>query len=162
MRPTLNAKSRSFGFEGQKLDKLRRVDFALFVSVWWPRASYETCVTIVYLCIWLFVWDDEIDLEENVTGTDFGAAQTFRRQTLEVVEYNLGFGDQAKKEPISPNAIIGGFREVGRRLRSSYNESWYPLVSMSRKSASALTGLQLLIWVMQDKSGDCLMNYHFT
>lgn len=113
----------SLGFTGRKLEKFRHADLALFTSTWWPKASFEASITIVYWIIWLFVWDDEIDLEENVVGNDFSAAQIFRHQTFKFIEYSLGFGDRSKGEPESPNIIISSFRELGARLREQYNES---------------------------------------
>lgn len=119
--PLLNFSS--LGFTGRKLEKFQLADLALFVSTWWPHADFESCITIVYWIIWLFVWDDEIDLEENEVGHDFSAAQVFRHQTLKFIEYSLGFGDRSKVAPTSPSIIISSFQELGDRLRASYNES---------------------------------------
>jgi len=79
-------------------------------------------VTIVYWIIWLFVWDDEIDLEENVVGNDFSAAQIFRQDTYKFIEYSLGFGNFPGEAPKPPNIIISSFAELGERLRAQYNE----------------------------------------
>lgn len=55
----------SLGVTGPTLQKFLRLDAALFVSCWWPNAS---CIAILYWIIWLSVWDDEIDLDENLVG----------------------------------------------------------------------------------------------
>lgn len=68
------------------------------------------------------MWDDEIDLEDNLVGSDFSAAQTFREDTYKFIEYSLGFGNFPGAPPKAPNIIIASFAELGARLRDQYNE----------------------------------------
>ena len=117
----LNNRAHSLGFRGAKLDKFKEADLALFVSCWWPKAELEACRTIALWIIWLFIWDDEIDLEENTVGSNFAAAQEFRYETYNFIEYCLGFG-KSELPPSPPNTIIKSFEELGEHLRKCYDE----------------------------------------
>jgi hypothetical protein len=111
----------SLGFTGAKLAKFKGADLAMFVSCWWPKAELEACRTIALWIIWLFIWDDEVDLEENTVGSNFAAAQEFRYETYNFIEYCLGFR-KSESPPEPPNAIIKSFEELGEHLRKYYDE----------------------------------------
>lgn len=71
---------------------MKKADFALIAASVWPRAAWDEYVTLTYLCIWLFVWDDEIDMPAAPLSSDFRAAQSFRNETVSFVKSSLGFG----------------------------------------------------------------------
>jgi hypothetical protein len=71
--------------------------------------------------IWLFIWDDEIDLEENEVGSNFAVAQAFRRESFLFIEHCLGFG-KSKNPPTPQNPVIYSFEDIGKGLREYYNE----------------------------------------
>ena len=69
----------------------------------------------------LFIWDGEIGLEENEVGVNLAAAQAFRHGRLAFIEYSLGLKSD-NCQPVSQNAIIYRFEEVGEGLREYCNE----------------------------------------
>jgi len=67
--------------------------------------------------VWLFTWDDEIDLNDSTMWNEFGAAQIYRDQTLAYVRYALGI-DEACPEVY--NRIILNFESIGAALKEAY------------------------------------------
>ena len=74
---------------------------------------------MTFLSIWLFLWDDEIDEATGSLNMDFEAAQVFRQETIDFIEYTLDLGTQ-EVPPIPPNAIINSFRPVSDALCVAY------------------------------------------
>lgn len=72
---------------------------------------------MTYLAVWLFTWDDEIDLNDGTMWDEFGAAQVYRDQTLAYVRYSLGI-DEGSPEVDSP--IILNFAPIGAALKKAY------------------------------------------
>ncbi len=105
----------------KKLDKLKQADFALFAACWWPRAAWDEYVIVTYLSIWLFVWDDEIDMAVGNLSYNYQDAQAFRSATLRFVSHTLGFGDSDTLPP-SPNPVINSFKVVADALLQAYTE----------------------------------------
>ena len=103
----------------KKLAKLKEVDFALFAACWWPRAAWDEYLIVTYFSIWLFVWDDEIDMALGSLSFDYQAAQNYRLATLRFVSHALGF-DTSKTVPVAPNPIINSFKVVGDALCKAY------------------------------------------
>lgn len=98
---------------------MKRSDFALFAASWWPQAEFAELKAMLYMSIWLFTWDDEIDEPGGSCTDDFAAAQAYRKNTIEWVAHCLGLwkGDGT---PVPQNRIIESFREVGEALRDVY------------------------------------------
>ncbi|KAG4429544.1 hypothetical protein IFR05_014981 [Cadophora sp. M221] len=111
----------SFNLSKHKVARCRNTDIAFMVSCYWPQASWEAAVVIMYFITWLFIWDDEIDLGENEVGINLAAAQAFRLESLAFIEYSLGLKPEICR-PVSQNSIINRFEEVGQGLREYYNE----------------------------------------
>jgi hypothetical protein len=70
-----------------------------------------------YFAVWLFTWDDEIDLNDSTMWKEFGAAQVYRDQTLAYVRYTLGID---KDRPEVSNRIILNFAPIGAALMKAY------------------------------------------
>jgi len=104
-----------------KLAKLKQADFALFAALWWPRAAWDEYLTVTYLTIWLFVWDDEIDMAVGDLSFNFQAAQDFRSDTVRFVTHTLGFGE-ADSVPEPPNPIINSFKPIADALCAAYSK----------------------------------------
>ncbi|KAI8290719.1 Presilphiperfolan-8-beta-ol synthase [Colletotrichum sp. SAR11_57] len=68
----------------QKQRLLTKIDSGLFSSTWWPGATLADGDILSCLALWLFIWDDEVDAEVGDLSSDFQAAQTFRRETIEL------------------------------------------------------------------------------
>ena len=69
--------------------------------------------------IWLFIWDDEIDEPPGSMNTKFDAAQAFRRDTLDFIEYTLDLS-APDVPPVPPNPIIKGFQPISDALCVAY------------------------------------------
>ncbi|KAJ4359463.1 uncharacterized protein N0V89_000017 [Didymosphaeria variabile] len=103
---------------GKVLSALQRSDFGLFGATWWPQADLPRLKIVTYLAVWLFTWDDEIDLNDGTLWTEFSAAQTYREQTLSYVRYTLGID---ASPPLVTNRIILNFAPIGAACRKHYS-----------------------------------------
>ncbi|KAF2655196.1 terpenoid synthase [Lophiostoma macrostomum CBS 122681] len=103
---------------GKALDAFLDSDFGLFGATWWPCASFEQLRIVTYLAVWLFTWDDEIDISEGAMWNDFDEAQRYRDQTLAYVRFALGLDavDQVVHHP-----IILNFKPIGEAIRHRYD-----------------------------------------
>jgi hypothetical protein len=70
-----------------------------------------------YMAVWLFTWDDEIDLNDSTMWKEFGAAQVYRDQTLAYVRYTLGMD---KDCPEVYHRVIFNFAPIGAALKKHY------------------------------------------
>ena len=103
----------------RKLSGLKASDFAFFAATWWPHARYEELRVMLYLTIWLFTWDDEIDEPTGSYSEDLEGAERYRTQTIDFVLHCLGFGDSAAPAEAT-NRIVASFREIGEPLANAY------------------------------------------
>ncbi|KAF2815340.1 terpenoid synthase [Mytilinidion resinicola] len=103
---------------GKILTALQASDFGLFGATWWPCAPFPQLRIVTYLVVWLFIWDDEIDLSDGTLWNAFGAAQLYRDQTLAYVRYTLGI--DAARPPVT-NRIILMFAPIGAAVRERYS-----------------------------------------
>ena len=103
---------------GQILQALKGSDFGLFGATWWPDAQFDKLRIVTYLAVWLFTWDDEIDLNDGTMWDEFGAAQIYREQTLAYVRYTLGI-DPFLSSQVT-NRIILNFAPIGAALKAAY------------------------------------------
>jgi hypothetical protein len=101
------------------LKALQRSDFGLFGATWWPCANFDELRICTYLAVWLFTWDDEIDLNDGTMWDEFGAAQIYRDQTLAYVRYALDI-DSNKSCPEVTNRIILNFEPIGTAAKNAY------------------------------------------
>ncbi|KAF2008694.1 terpenoid synthase [Aaosphaeria arxii CBS 175.79] len=102
---------------GNMLAGLQASDFGLFGATWWPCAPFERLRIVTYLAVWLFTWDDEIDLSDGTMWNEFGAAQSYREQTIAYVRYSLGIDVD---KPSIENRIILNFDPIGAAVRGRY------------------------------------------
>ncbi|KAJ2990753.1 hypothetical protein NUW58_g2797 [Xylaria curta] len=106
--------------------QMEELDLGLFAALWWPEASLERLSILACFVLWLFIWDDEIDQPTGAYSDNFGAAQTFRDQTLQFVEDCMGLGAVSSHENYQgcpQNCYDQTFKMVGLALRASYNGS---------------------------------------
>lgn len=87
-------------------EQMRKVDLALFASLWWPTATLRRLEAVVYYSLWLFLWDDEIDGAglEGDRGKHANE-ELLGKQALEYVKFHLGVVDEmrgSEKEPVAP------------------------------------------------------------
>ncbi|MCJ1417265.1 hypothetical protein MMC32_003607 [Xylographa parallela] len=102
-----------------KLRKLKAGDYGLFGATWFPLASLEKLRIATYLCIWLFIWDDEIDSDVGSLAANFALAQEFRSETLRYIKNRLGLDTSADFLKTS-DPVIKSFDIIGNALRESY------------------------------------------
>ena len=78
--------------------------------------------------IWVFVWDDEVETNANVSNlsSDFDAAQEFCEQTVAFVRHCLGF--RTCEKVLVPNLIISIFEPIGEALCEAYNDGMSKLL----------------------------------
>lgn len=119
MIPMVNRKLESSLSDGKRIAEIKMADFALFAASNWPRAAWDEYLTLTYLGILLFVWDDEIDIPVRPLASDFQASQSFRNESLGFVKSSLGFGEKGVL-PQTRNPIISSFSAISGPLRKSY------------------------------------------
>ncbi|KAF4876890.1 Presilphiperfolan-8-beta-ol synthase [Colletotrichum siamense] len=105
----------------QKQRLLTKIDSGLFSSTWWPGATLADGDILSCLALWLFIWDDEVDAEVGDLSSDFQAAQTFRRETIEYVRHCLGLDEVGcvTREP-PESKIIAFFKVIGDASCQAY------------------------------------------
>ncbi|KAF2501934.1 terpenoid synthase, partial [Lophium mytilinum] len=103
---------------GKVLTALQASDFGFFGATWWPCAPFPQLRIVTYLVVWLFIWDDEIDLSDGTMWNAFSAAQLYRDQTLSYVRYTLGID---ATRPLVTNHIILMFAPIGEAVRERYS-----------------------------------------
>jgi hypothetical protein len=72
--------------------------------------------------LWIFTWDDEIDMSTSDLFSDLDRANKFREETYHFVRYTLGMGDSetsqwnfAENKP--KGLLIRSFDVIGAGLR---------------------------------------------
>ncbi|CAI6339886.1 unnamed protein product [Periconia digitata] len=105
---------------GNPTKPLQESDFGLFGATFWPAAQYYKLRTLTYFGIWLFIWDDQIDVNDGAMWNETAAAQTHREQTLAYVRYALGLDDDDAARPPISNPLILNFERVGAALKEAY------------------------------------------
>jgi hypothetical protein len=69
--------------------------------------------------VWLFTWDDEIDINDGAMWDKYAAAEVFRDQTLAYVRHCLGI-DSEENCPEVNNHIILNFAPIGAAIKEQY------------------------------------------
>jgi hypothetical protein len=106
----------------RKLAALQTSDFALFAATWWPNAGYDELKALLFLSIWLFIWDDEIDEPSGTYAGDLASAEHYRTQTIDFVRQCLGLRNPDTRTPVEPaNKVIASFRDFGEQLAKAYS-----------------------------------------
>lgn len=67
--------------------------------------------------------DLEIDAEVGDLSSDFQAAQTFRRETINYIRYCLKLSEDDTTKAVPPNQIIGFFKVIGDAACETYDLS---------------------------------------
>ncbi|CAG9982932.1 unnamed protein product [Clonostachys byssicola] len=66
---------------------------------WYPFAEWNKLRAVALFCVWLFVWDDEIDMSEGQFHGDFEKAQANFQSTLEFTRWALGLDSSESQQP---------------------------------------------------------------
>ncbi|KAH4766051.1 hypothetical protein HBH62_253980, partial [Parastagonospora nodorum] len=97
-------------------------DFAFFAATWWPKAGYEELKVLLFLAIWLFIWDDEVDEPAGAYSGDLASAEQYRTQTIDFVLECLGLRSSSRGALVEPaNKIITSFRDIGEQLAKDFS-----------------------------------------
>jgi hypothetical protein len=82
-------------------------------------------VVLLYLSIWLFNWDDEVDDPGGEFAEDLDSAERYRAQTAEFVKQCLGLGARSSMMQVEApkNKIVASFKEFGEPLEKAYSLS---------------------------------------
>jgi hypothetical protein len=105
----------------RKLDALRSSDFAFFAATWWPKADYAELKVLLFLAIWLFTWDDEIDEPTGAYSRDLESAEHYRTQTVNRIYQCLGLHAPSGAEDTPTNKIVASFSDIGEQLVKAYS-----------------------------------------
>ncbi|QSZ31558.1 hypothetical protein DSL72_001125 [Monilinia vaccinii-corymbosi] len=122
IRQDIEQRLESLFPDDPRLEKLKAADFSMFGSCWWPKASVERLRIVIYLSIWLFVWDDELDWENAPLANDFSRGQTFRSETIAYLRHYLSLGKLGSSDEPSNN-IITSFKVIGDAICKEYTET---------------------------------------
>jgi hypothetical protein len=96
-------------------------DFAFFAATWWPKAGYKELRVLLFLAIWLFTWDDEVDEPSGAYSGSLSGAEQYRMQTTDLVLECLGLRIPSSAPAEPTNKIIASFRDIGDELAKLYS-----------------------------------------
>ncbi|KAK0640015.1 Germacrene A synthase [Lasiodiplodia hormozganensis] len=105
----------------------KKADFSLLGAASSPWASYERLRIASLLIVWIFVVDDELDMEDATLVDDLEASNRYRHDLIELVRDRLGLskGDTAYESRLASDIgyshIIQSFTEIGDAIRKAYN-----------------------------------------
>jgi hypothetical protein len=106
---------------GRKLDALKASDFAFFAATWWPKAGYTELEVLLFLAIWLFTWDDEVDEPTGAYSMDLASAEQYRTQTIDSIHRCLSMHFASLTEDVPTNKTIASFSDIGGQLAKVYS-----------------------------------------
>ena len=66
---------------------------------WFPFTEWEKLRAIAFFVLWLFVWDDRIDMAEKGFHNDLEEAWTNFQSTLKFIHWSLGLDNSEDSEP---------------------------------------------------------------
>ncbi|KAK1749477.1 isoprenoid synthase domain-containing protein [Echria macrotheca] len=104
----------------KELSKAKLDDFALFNFLWYPETEdYESLWTQCLLTIWLFVWDDAIDSNDNSLSQNSDIGSAFRAETISRAKGLFGL---AELDPdFVPSGAMIVLAEFAKRTRERFN-----------------------------------------
>lgn len=109
------------------LMKLKKTDFALFISRWWPKADRELLRMVTLYTLWMFLFDDTIDAEivpgETSIASNLDMATQFRTTALDFIKYELGLVVDGETAPAVPDMTCELFQEVSPFFRERMSQT---------------------------------------
>lgn len=126
-RPAPSNSPSSSLYPPQRAAALKKGDYALLSSLWWPRADGKRLKTVTFWFLWLFTWDDEIDQSTSDLFINLDNANAFRRESLHYARYSLGVPNEETDEyrfDVNPpkNKLIRSLDVIGAELREVYDK----------------------------------------
>lgn len=91
---------------------------------WWPAASVDRLLAVVYYTLWLFVWDDHFDgaaLDPSLS-TACENMSNVHHQAFEYATFHLSL-DKPKAEPKAPSRYSKILAEAGKLFRTSLTKN---------------------------------------
>ncbi|KAM5349466.1 hypothetical protein ACJ41O_005971 [Fusarium nematophilum] len=74
----------------KKLQKLKGHDFAHFAALLYPECGWERLRVAATFIVWMFVWDDDMDMRGSAYSDDLELGRAHRKITLEYISWALG------------------------------------------------------------------------
>ncbi|KAL2044834.1 hypothetical protein N7G274_002609 [Stereocaulon virgatum] len=87
--------------------------------MWSPRANFDNLAVLLFILIWLFTWDDDIEEKGGSVHDSLNAADVRREETLQYVTYSLGF-KVPESYNVSTSALVVGFESIGNTLCKAF------------------------------------------
>ncbi|KAJ9161699.1 Terpenoid synthase [Coniochaeta hoffmannii] len=106
----------------RRRQKFKDCDFAHFCALWWPHGEWEDFYSASFFALWIFVWDDTIDANDQELSEDFQKACRFRSRTLDYCRYYLGLSKKGEREPEFPSLACGLFKEFAGRIVEKFQK----------------------------------------
>ncbi|PBP28882.1 terpenoid synthase [Diplocarpon rosae] len=144
--PVVNEKLESLEPNQKRLAKLKKADFALFASNWWPHADFDQLRIVTYLAIWLFLWDDVLDEPTGEYADNFEAAQRYRKETVQFLADTLGLSISKEISTVVTYSLSDYVKLLARQLKSTleYVLALHPSENDSMKRGGFMAGLKNL------------------
>lgn len=103
-----------------KACEIKKQDIALNTAMFWPHAELSRLVVCSYISLWLFLWDDQIDVKTGTRHSDMEAARRAHAEVLSYMSYclQLDYGYPEVK-PTDPLVLL--FKEIGDALCREYD-----------------------------------------
>ncbi|KJZ71670.1 hypothetical protein HIM_08931 [Hirsutella minnesotensis 3608] len=117
LRPVVDRMIESIVTDDGKLEAYKNCDFGLLASLWYPRAGWEELQIGAAFLVWVFIWDDEIDLAETEIASSKDETRRYCEKSLAYMHGVLDLDTiNHAINPVSPYACLTVFGKFGRGL----------------------------------------------
>ncbi|KAF2146408.1 uncharacterized protein K452DRAFT_315582 [Aplosporella prunicola CBS 121167] len=108
-------------------------DFSLLGAAVYPNARYETLKIATLVIVWLFVMDDELDMEDAALVDDIETSDRYRQEIIQFTRKCLGLPHENDSNAMenmvqersakntSYRHIVQSFAGIGAAIRDMYN-----------------------------------------
>jgi hypothetical protein len=100
-----------------------QMSWSLTVSSWLPHASFDRLLTMSWLILCFFIWDDGIEDTATVNSSEDGNLELLHQQALLYVGFHLGLSD-GEVEPVPPTKYFVLFKYAAEPLRTACTATW--------------------------------------
>ncbi|KAJ5743504.1 isoprenoid synthase domain-containing protein [Penicillium manginii] len=115
LRPVVDTIIDSSIIDEEKRNHIKRHDFALLAALMYPRAEWRELQIVAAYKVWVFIWDDEIDLGQSETALDKEKTGQYCKKSLAYIRHVLQL-DTDNGTDIglhhSPYKCMAAFKEV--------------------------------------------------
>ncbi|KAH7359299.1 isoprenoid synthase domain-containing protein [Plectosphaerella cucumerina] len=111
-------------FEMELNDEARedylKQDLTWFIAVWFPYVSLDKLKILTLHVLWLFIWDDRVDIGEGDLAMDIESANRARANTAKIWHNNLWGADEIDWEGVEVDCVDAVIEPLAEGLRPQF------------------------------------------